>query len=87
MIAEGEVYSGPRFSPNTTVLLTAGHNRAPCTDGRHGCGERASGGSDQAPRGGRVFCTTLGLDDDFREPSFLRLISNAVRWAGLVHGG
>ena len=25
MIAEGEVYSGPRFSPDTTVLLTAGH--------------------------------------------------------------
>ena len=35
--------------------------------------------------GGRVFCTTLGLDDDFREPSFLRLISNAVHWAGLIH--
>ena len=25
LIAEGEVYSGPRFSPDTTVLLTAGH--------------------------------------------------------------
>ncbi len=88
MIAEGEVYSGPRFSPDTTVLLTAGHNRAPCTDGRHGCGERAQAVAwTKRHEGGRVFCTTLGLDDDFREPSFLRLISNAVRWAGLVHGG
>ncbi len=75
MIAEGEVYSGPRFSPDTTVLLTAqnGQRMQPVAwTRRH--------------EGGRVFCTTLGLDDDFREPSFLRLISNAVHWTGLVHG-
>ena len=80
MIAEGEVYSGPRFSPDTTVLLTAGIGTSMSAVGvqpvawtrRH--------------EGGRVFCTTLGLDDDFREPSFLRLISNAVHWTGLVHG-
>ncbi len=74
MIAEGEVYSGPRFSPDTTVLLTA--------DGGQGVQPVAWTTRHQ---GGRVFCTTLGLDDDFREPSFLRLISNAVQWAGLVH--
>ena len=76
MIAEGDVYSGPRFSPDTTVLLTAqsGQRVQPVAwTTRH--------------EGGRVFCTTLGLDDDFREPSFLRLISNAVHWTGLVHGG
>ena len=76
MIAEGEFYSGPRFSPDTAVLLTAhdGRRVQPVAwTKRH--------------QGGRVFCTTLGLDDDFREPSFLRLISNAVHWTGLVHGG
>jgi len=75
MIAEGDVYVGPRFSPDTTVLLTANggqraHPVAWAT--RH--------------EGGRVFCTTLGHDEDFRELSFLRLISNAVHWTGLVHG-
>ncbi len=75
MIAEGDVYCGPRFSPGTTVLLTAksGRDVRPVAwTARHA--------------GGRVFCTTLGLGDDFREPSFLRLISNAIHWAGLVHG-
>ena len=74
MIAEGEVYRGPRFSPNTTVLLYArgGEREQPVAwTTRHA--------------GGRIFCTTLGMDDDFREPSFLRMISNAVRWTGLVH--
>ena len=86
MIAEGEVYSGPRFSPDTTVLLTAGHPRAPCTHGRQGRGQRVQPVAWTRRReGGRIFCTTLGLDDDFREPSFLRLISNAVCWTGLVH--
>ncbi len=87
MIAEGEVYSGPRFSPDTTVLLTAGHQRAPCTHGRHGHALRVQPVAwARRHQGGRVFGTTLGLDDDFREPSFLRLISNAVHWTGLVHG-
>ena len=82
MIAEGEVYCGPRFSPDTTVLLTAG-----CSHGWHGPGQRMRPVAWTARhQGGRVFCTTLGLDDDFREPSFLRLISNAVHWTGLVHG-
>ncbi len=86
MIAEGEVYCGPRFSPDTTVLLTAGHHV-----GQH-VPMVVVGGQRVQPvawttrhEGGRVFCTTLGLDDDFREPSFLRLISNAVRWTGSVH--
>jgi len=75
MIAEGDVYDGPRFSPDTTVLLTANVRQRDLPvawAARH--------------EGGRVVCTTLGQDDDFREPSFLRLIRSAVRWAGLVHG-
>ena len=72
LIVEGEVYSGPRFSPDVTVLLTAHTGQPVAWTTRH--------------EGGRVFCSTLGLEDDFREPRFLRLISNAVHWTGLVHG-
>ncbi len=73
LIAEGEVYRGPRHSPLTTVLLTAddGRGQAPVAWAtRH--------------LGGRVFCSTLGHDDDFREPAFLRLIANAVHWVTQV---
>jgi hypothetical protein len=72
LIAEGEVYRGPRLSPLATVLLTAddGHGPGPVAwTTRH--------------EGRRVFCSTLGHEDDFREAAFLRLICNAVRWAGL----
>ena len=31
-------------------------------------------------RGGRVFSTTLGHPTDFRQPSFLRMLANAVAW-------
>ena len=32
--------------------------------------------------GGRVFYTSLGHQEDFEEPSFLRLLANAVLWCG-----
>jgi len=32
--------------------------------------------------GGRVFCTSLGHQEDFRDADFLRLLSNGVLWAG-----
>ena len=32
--------------------------------------------------GGRVFYTSLGHQEDFGEPSFLRLLANAVLWCG-----
>jgi hypothetical protein len=79
LIAEGEGYSGPRFSPDTTVLLKtvgssqSGHGDLPVAWVRR-------------HEGGRVFCSTLGVDDDFGEPSFLGLISRAVHWVGMVHG-
>lgn len=73
MIAEGEVYRGPRLSPRATVLLTADDGRGPAPVAwamRRG--------------GGRTVCSTLGQEDDFREPAFLRLLSNAVRWAAMA---
>jgi hypothetical protein len=36
------------------------------------------------PRGGRVFYSLLGRRDDFQQPSFLRLLANAVRWAAAL---
>ena len=73
LLAEGEVYRGPRLSPRATVVLTADDGRGP---GPVAWAFRRPGG--------RVLCTTLGHEDDFREPAFLRLISNAVRWAAMV---
>jgi hypothetical protein len=73
LIAEGEVYRGPRLSSLATVLLTADDGRGPAPVAwttRHA--------------GGRVFCATLGHEDDFREPAFLRLIARAVRWTAMV---
>ena len=32
--------------------------------------------------GGRVFYTSLGHQEDFKEPNFLRLLANAVLWCG-----
>jgi hypothetical protein len=77
LIAEGEGYAGPRFSPDTTVLLKTVNDSQTRQQGQPVAWARRHAG-------GRVFCTTLGLNDDFREPGFLRLVSNAVRWAGLV---
>ena len=32
--------------------------------------------------GGRVFYTSMGHQEDFEEPNFLRLLANAVLWCG-----
>ena len=83
MIAEGEVYRGPRFSPETTVLLTS---QTGVPNGPHGIKRALPVAWTTRHEGGRVFCSTLGCDDDFRQPAFLQLIARAVHWAGLVHG-
>jgi nicotinamidase-related amidase/type 1 glutamine amidotransferase len=36
--------------------------------------------------GGRVFCTSLGHPDDFREEGFVRLLRNGVSWAARIDG-
>jgi hypothetical protein len=52
------------------VLLT-------CTDG----GRREPMAWIHTHLGGRVFCTSMGSLGDFREPRFVQLLVNAVRWA------
>jgi hypothetical protein len=78
LIAEGVVYRGPRLSPQATVLLTADDGRGPAPVAWVMRRRPASG----CP--GRVFCTTLGHEDDFRDQAFLRLLSNAVSWAAQI---
>ena len=73
LIAEGEIYRGPRLSPLATILLTADD----------GCGPAPVAWTTRHS-GGRVFCTTLGHEDDFHEPAFLRLLARAVRWTAMA---
>ena len=40
----------------------------------------------RVPHGGRVFYTSLGHSDDFRQPNFLRLLSNALHWTCHARG-
>ena len=57
----GRSLSRSRLSPRATVVLTADDGRGP---GPVAWAFRRPGG--------RVLCTTLGHEDDFREPAFLR---------------
>jgi hypothetical protein len=36
---------------------------------------------------GRVFCTSLGCAEDFRQPCFTRLLLNAINWIGRTGQG
>lgn len=67
----GKLYNNPALAPDATVLLTGdnGTNRQPVAWVR-------------THNGGRVFYTSLGTPDDFKDPTFLTLLTNAVGWAG-----
>ncbi|HET6571989.1 MAG TPA: PVC-type heme-binding CxxCH protein [Fimbriiglobus sp.] len=69
----GSLYKNPGVAKDVTVLLTGsipGHTE-PVAWAR----ERKVGGKTQ-----RVFYTSLGHPDDFTEPSFTRLLVNALGW-------
>ena len=67
----GSLYKNPSIATDTTLLLTGKteeHAEPVAWTRRH--------------RGGRVFYTSLGHQRDFEVEMFLRLLGNAVLWAG-----
>lgn len=70
LTAGGSLYKNPALAKDVTVLLTGkipGHTEPLAWTRLH--------------RGGRVFYTSLGHPDDFRQASFLKLLVNALFWA------
>jgi type 1 glutamine amidotransferase len=68
-VSAGSLYKNPHLAPDVTVLLSGaipGHTEPVAWCRLH--------------RGGRVFYTSLGHQDDFRQASFLRLLVNALAW-------
>lgn len=65
----GSLYKNPQVAPDVMVLLTGTipQHTEPVAWTRLHCG-------------GKVFYTSLGHPDDFRQPSFLRLLVNALAW-------
>lgn len=67
----GSLYRNNAIADDATLLMSASTNEhdEPVTWTR-------------VHRGGRVFYTSLGHQEDFHEPNFLRLLANAVLWCG-----
>jgi type 1 glutamine amidotransferase len=65
----GKLYLNPKLAGDVTVLLSAdnGNTKQPVAWVRD-------------HKGGRVFYTSLGVPDDFKDPAFLTLLTNAVTW-------
>jgi type 1 glutamine amidotransferase len=68
-VSSGSLYKNPKLAADATVLLTGTipEHTEPVAWVR-------------PYQGGRVFYTSLGHPDDFRQASFLRLLSNAIFW-------
>lgn len=67
--ASSKLYKAGELSEKATVLL----------DGRTGDQTYPVAWTHEY-RGGRMFYTSLGVQTDFDDPNFLRLLDNAVRW-------
>lgn len=70
---KGKLYKNPKLAEDVTLLLSAktGDYQEPVAWVRESKpGER-----------GRVFYTSLGTEDDFKDANFQRLLTNAVQWA------
>jgi type 1 glutamine amidotransferase len=68
--SEGSLYKNPEIAADVTLLMTGAMpdgTREPITWTR-------------THRGGRIFYTSLGHPADFAEPSFRRMLTNAVFW-------
>ncbi len=69
-VSQGSLYRNPALAEDVTVLLTGtipGHTDPVAWTRVH--------------NGGRVFYTSLGHPDDFRQRSFVRMLTNAIYWA------
>ncbi len=67
--SRGTLYKNPDLAPDTTVLLAGSAD-----------GHVHPVAWTRPYRRGRVFYTSLGHLDDFRQPGFLRLLVNAIYW-------
>ncbi len=68
-VSSGSLYKNPKLAADATVLLSGvipDHTEPVAWTRLY--------------RGGRVFYTSLGHPDDFRHPSYLRLLVQAVYW-------
>ena len=73
--SHGTLQRHPNIAEGCKVLLTscfAGHSQPVAWTRRSG--------------GARVFYTSLGTPNDFRNPDFIRLLAGAVCWAGISAG-
>ncbi len=66
----GKLYKNPKLADDVTLLLTATTDQAsePVAWARQ-------------HKGGRMFYTSLGVPEDFKNEDFRRMLSNAVFWA------
>ena len=73
LVSHGSLYRNSPIADDATLLLTGTTDEAaePVTWTRMNAG-------------GRVFYTSLGHQDDFRDDRFLRLLTNGVLWAAGV---
>lgn len=67
--SRGTLYKNPKISKDATLLLEGTFP-----------GQTYPVAWVRLHRGGRVFYTSLGHPSDFREPSFLHLLANAISW-------
>ena len=67
----GSLYRNTPIAPDASLLMSASTDEhdEPVTWTR-------------THAGGRVFYTSLGHQEDFKDPNFLRLLANAVLWCG-----
>ena len=73
LVSHGSLYRNTPIADDATLLLTGTTDEA-----------TESVAWTRMNRGGRVFYTSLGHQEDFRDDRFLRLLTNGVLWAAGV---
>jgi type 1 glutamine amidotransferase len=73
LVGNGSLYKINGLDPSCTPLLMGAIPEKPA--------EPIAWTHLYGPRKGRVFYTTLGHPDDFKEPAFCRLLLNGILWA------